>query len=179
MFSNNFKKVLIGVIAVTAFSVTAMALSGNLPFTKAGGDSSMSSSISNIAVVATTVKPNQDISSSEVSSEAPVASQVSTAETSQVQSTVAADSSTGAIVLPAHGATIGYYAVINPDTGDFVMTTDTNYTTCKAELGGDAGTVDPNKSTTIAAARVKIAAAKAAAKAALSSSATGSSSTAS
>jgi hypothetical protein len=49
--------------------------SGNLPFTKAGGDSSVSSSISDIAVSTNDTAQIQDIPSSEVSSEAPVASQ--------------------------------------------------------------------------------------------------------
>jgi len=84
MFSNNFKKALVGVIAVAAFSVTAMALSGNLNIPKAGGDSTMSSSISNIAVSTNDTAQIQDISSSEVSNQAPVASQATSS--SQVSS---------------------------------------------------------------------------------------------
>ena len=157
------------VTAVIAGVVTggAVAVVQNSPKLSANVESE-SMSISDVS----TVPSSSTDSSSAVS-------QTSSAETSQVQSTVAVDSSTGAIILPSSGATEVYYAVINPDTGDFVFTDNPNYTKFKTELGGDAGTVTPNDSAVIRAVWAKIAAAKAAAaqsaaQAALSSSATSS-----
>lgn len=48
------------------------------------------------------------------------------------------------------------YPVINPSTGEFVDANDPNYEKYKAELGGDAGNVDPNKSVAIASALKKL-----------------------
>lgn len=61
------------------------------------------------------------------------------------------------------------YPVINPNTGELVGFGDANYAQFKAELGGDAGTVMPDQSTAITAARAKL---KAAAASSSSSSAT-------
>jgi hypothetical protein len=84
----------------------------------------------------------------------------------------AADSAVSKVkaAIPSQGATKDYgYAVIDPSTGKYVWPGDSNYDTYKAALGGDAGTVEPAKSSTIQAALAKIAAAKAASQAAMQS----------
>jgi len=153
------------VVAVAAGTIaTGGIVAANQPHMSANVVESESMSISDVSTI-----PSSSTATIDSSSAVSTVSQTSSAETSQAQ-LVAVDSSTGAIVLPAHGATEGYYAVINPDTGDPVPTTDTNYVTCRAALGGDAGTVDPAKSTAVAAAMAKIAVAKAdAAKAEIAS----------
>ena len=51
------------------------------------------------------------------------------------------------------------YAIINPTTGKMVWPGDADYDKYKSELGGDAGTVDPNKSTAVQDALKKLKAA--------------------
>lgn len=48
------------------------------------------------------------------------------------------------------------YAVVNPDTGEYVNASNKDYEKYKAELGGDAGTVNPDQSETIKALREKM-----------------------
>lgn len=94
-------------------------------------------------------------------------SKIQVAADSAVSQVQAAQSSS----LPIPELPVGGYAIINPSTGNPVSPSDPNYNAYKTELGGDAGTVDPNKSTAIAAARAKLAAEKATASAVSSSSA--------
>jgi hypothetical protein len=77
MLSNNFKKILVGVVVVTTFGATALALNGTLNAKKTGGDNSMSSSISAETTANNTA---QDISSSDISSTVSVASAISPSE---------------------------------------------------------------------------------------------------
>jgi len=124
---------------------------------------SMSSSDVN-SVIDSTVATDPSSAVSEIN-------QAASEGVSQVQQAASKAVSQVQSTQPVISATEMLFAVINPDTGEMVWPDMTNYTAYKAALGGDAGTVDPAKSTAIAAARVKIAAAKAAVKAAAQSAA--------
>lgn len=108
--------------------------------------------------------PSSDVSSTmestTVSSSAPevkteeskvTESSSAAAETTETSS-AAQSSSSGTVSLAVD---VGYYDIIDPDTGNYINARDPQYAKLQKQLGGDAGTVDPAHSTACQAALKK------------------------
>ena len=142
-------------VAVVAFGGTAtfMGLSTTQPNTAMAAAPSVvsSTSASSQMEVSSLVKNTSNMQ---------VTSSVSSQATSKVVQQATSQPTLSGAVSKAHQ--IVKYMVINPQTGTLIQTGDPNYEKFKSELGGDAGTVPPDKSNAVQAALAKIQAANAA-----------------